>query len=158
MSPGRFCAMIGALIWSPQIDKYLLLKRIERRGGTWECVTGRLEQGESFTDALLREVYEEVGVRVEVDFMLGTAHFYRGAPIVENEMVGVHFCCSLADPAAIRLSEEHSEYRWLSAREADIFLPSDRAWLRTLIARAEQIRATLPPELILYNRRHSCEI
>ncbi|MEZ4620425.1 MAG: hypothetical protein R2867_33645 [Caldilineaceae bacterium] len=40
MAVGRFMAMIGALVWSPQTEKYLLLKRIAERGGHWECVDG----------------------------------------------------------------------------------------------------------------------
>ena len=158
MAVGRFCAMIGALVWCPSTEQYLLLKRIEERGGNWECVTGRLEQGESFADALQREVYEEICVVVQTDFLIGTTHFYRGAAVVENEMVGVHFACSLADPSAIRLSGEHIEYRWLSAQEADAFLPADRAWLRTLISRAEQLRRILPDAVVAYNRTHGCEI
>lgn len=110
MSPGRFCAMIGALVWHPATQRYLLLKRIASRGGNWECVTGRLEQGESYTVALRREVAEELGVAVQFDFMIGTAHFYRGEKRVENEMVGVHFCCSLDNPEAVRMSDEHSEF------------------------------------------------
>ena len=49
--------------------------------------------------------------------------------------------CSLADPGAVRLSAEHSEYRWLSAGEAFQLLdgsdPSTR-WMRRVLQRAEQ--------------------
>lgn len=158
MAVGRFRAMIGALVWCPSTETYLLLKRTAERGGNWECVTGRLEQGESFGDALQREVVEEIGVAVQTDFIIGTTHFFRGAPTVENEMVGVHFACSLADPSAIRLSPEHTEYRWLSAAEIEAFLPTDRVWLCNLVKRAEQLRAFLPDAIIAYNRTHGCEL
>ncbi|MEZ4682716.1 MAG: NUDIX domain-containing protein [Caldilineaceae bacterium] len=157
MAVGRFMAMIGALVWSPQTEKYLLLKRIAERGGHWECVTGRLEQGECFTDAVHREVKEELGVSVTVDFMIGTAHFYRGASVVENEIVGVHFACVLDDPDVIRLSAEHDDYRWLTATEVDTFLPADRVWLKSLVARTEILRKSLPPALVRYQHIHGFE-
>jgi 8-oxo-dGTP pyrophosphatase MutT (NUDIX family) len=65
MSIGRFYAGIGALVWCPSVQKYLVLRRSADKdfgGGAWECVTGRVDQGEGFTEAVLREIYEELGV------------------------------------------------------------------------------------------------
>ena len=156
MSVGRFCAMIGALIWHTQTGKYLLLRRIAARGGNWECVTGRLEQGESYTVALQREVREEVGVAVQIDFLIGTTHFYRGEKVIENEMIGVQFCCSLDNPETIRLSEEHDAYQWVTAAEAETLLAEGR-WLKNIIRRAEVIRKSLPAELLAYYRSNGFE-
>ncbi len=155
---GQFRAMIGALIWSPFTKKYLFLKRNAARGGKWESLTGRLEQGESFTDALHREVFEETGLAVQVDFILGTTHFYRGEEAVENEMLGVHFGCSITGPQIVQLSHEHTEYSWLSAVEADEFLPQDRLWLRECIRRAEELRTSISQEAIALNHLHGFEI
>lgn len=157
MSVGRFCAGVGALIWHPQTNKYLLLKRIATRGGAWECVTGRLEQGESYTEALHREVMEEVGVTVQIDFLIGTTHFYRGEKVVENELVGVHFGCSLDNPEAIRLSEEHDAYQWVTAAEAEAQFP-ERRWLLKIIRRAELMRTFLPAELLADYRTSGFEV
>jgi 8-oxo-dGTP diphosphatase len=81
MTIGRFYAGIAALIWSPETKQYLLLCRSEQKDyarGAWECVTGRVDQGEGFEDALHREVHEELGVEVQIEHILGTTHFYRG--------------------------------------------------------------------------------
>jgi 8-oxo-dGTP diphosphatase len=156
MAIGRFYAGIAALIWLPQNKQYLLLRRSELKDyarGAWECVTGRVDQGEGFEDALNREVYEELAVRVQVEYILGTTHFYRGDPIPENELVGVIYLCSLSDPTLIRISSEHSEYRWLSAADAlDLLSASDPTtqWARRLIQRAEAIRSMLPEELVKF--------
>jgi len=157
MSVGRFCAGVGALIWHPQTNKYLLLKRIAARGGSWECVTGRLEQGESYTAALHREVMEELGVTVKIDFLIGTTHFYRGEQVIENEMVGVHFGCSLENPATIRLSDEHDAYQWVTAVETEALFP-ERRWLLTIIRRAELMRTFLPAELLAAYRANGFEV
>jgi len=126
--PGRFLAGIAALIWSPLEGKYLLLRRADDRdyaAGVWECITGRLEQGEGFEDALL--VY----------------------------------CCSLTTPHAVRIAGEHTLYRWVTAQEAQELLSADdpsTAWIRRVIARAEEVRALLPPALTARNRETGMEL
>lgn len=64
MSIGRFYAMVGALLRRPSDGKYLVLKRSEDKDfamGSWECVTGRVDQGEGFSEAVLGGVFEELG-------------------------------------------------------------------------------------------------
>jgi len=154
MAIGRFFAGVGALVWCPSDGKYLVLKRSADKdfaGGAWECTTGRVDQGEGFHDAVRREVREELGVEVQIDFIVGTLHFYRGEAKPENELVGVQYCCSLEDPAAIRTSWEHAEYRWISAEEAETLFPKGH-WLGEVIRRAETIRALSSPELLDYYR------
>jgi 8-oxo-dGTP pyrophosphatase MutT (NUDIX family) len=149
MSIGRFYAGIGALVWHPPDNTYLLLKRSESKdfaAEDWECVTGRVDQGEGFSEAVHREVYEELGVQARIEFIVGTMHFYRGDPRPENELVGVVYCCSIDDRAAVRLSAEHSERRWVTAQEIDGLLP-DGHWLGRVVRRAEAIRKLLPAEL-----------
>jgi 8-oxo-dGTP diphosphatase len=150
---GRYIAGVGALIWNPDDNTYLVLKRAATKdfgAGSWECVTGRLDQGEGFEEALHREVKEELGVEVMVEFFIGTTHFYRGEPIPGNELIGVVYCCSTKSPDAIRTSDEHAEHRWVSADEVSELVkdrkPSNR-WLERVIRRAEIVRQHLPDEL-----------
>jgi len=84
---GRFLGMVGGLIRCSQIDRFLVLKRSREKdfgGETWECGTGRVDQGENYSQALLREIKEELGVDVQVTYILGTTHFFRGEMIPEN--------------------------------------------------------------------------
>ena len=154
MGIGRFYAGVGALVWSPANNKYLLLKRSDDKdfaSGAWECVTGRVDQGEGFEEAVRREVYEELGVNVQLEFIVGTTHFYRGEKRPEDELVGVFYCGSIADPDAVRISVEHSDHRWVTAAEAyELFvtLGPGNQWIKNLIARAEAVRALLPAELL----------
>jgi 8-oxo-dGTP diphosphatase len=157
---GRFLAMVGALLWCPPANKYLMLRRAAHRdvgAGVWECVTGRLNQGEGFSEALRREVLEELGIEVQVEFIISTSHFYRGDERPENEMVGVLYCCSIDDPEAIQVSDEHSEHRWVTAQEARDLL-SDTHWLVRVIQRAEAIRGMMPPELLDFYMTNGFEI
>jgi 8-oxo-dGTP diphosphatase len=157
---GRFLAGIGALVRRPVDGRYLLLRRTAEKdfaGGAWECVTGRVDQGESFSQAVLREVREELGVRAHIDFIVGTMHFYRGEARPENELVGVQYCCSIEDPEGITLGWEHSEHRWVTAGEASELLPEGH-WLARVIQRAEAVRALSPPKLVAYHREQGFEI
>lgn len=146
MSIGHFLAGIAALIYNPTTAQYLLLRRAGSKdfgAGAWECVTGRVDQGESFSQAFQREVHEEIGVEVRLEFFIATTHFYRGEPTPENELLGLICGGTLGNPAAVQLSDEHSEFRWLTAVEISQFLPPDH-WLQSAIARAELLRTHLP--------------
>lgn len=160
MQPGHFLGGIAALIWNPANDKYLLLRRAASKdfgAGSWECVTGRVDQGESFSQAIGREVREEVGGIAQIEFFVGTTHFYRGAPLPENELLGVVCGCTLADPDGVVIGVEHSEFCWLTAVEITHFLPPDH-WLQTVVARAEFLRAHLPESVRAEFRQQGLEI
>lgn len=151
MTIGRFLAGVGALIREPGTNRYLLLRRSDQRdfeSGRWECAAGRVEQGESFEEALHREVFEETGLKVEIDFIIGTTHFFRGQEAPENELLGVLFGCSTNSAEAVSIGDEHSEWRWVLNTEAYQLLGED-SWLAKAIQRSEYIRGILTDEMIL---------
>ncbi|MFN2224481.1 MAG: NUDIX domain-containing protein [Chloroflexota bacterium] len=160
MTIGKFSAGIGALIYKESNDTYLILKRSLEKdfaAGAWECVTGRVDQGEGFEDALHREVREELGIEVKPLFVLGTTHFYRGAERPENELVGIVYCCSSPNPDELRLSKEHTEFRWVRAPEVREVTGGDHPaeeWLMRVIERAELMRRHYPSLLM---RQHQLE-
>lgn len=61
-------------------DGHVLVTRRPKKGsfaGYWEFPGGKREEGESLTEAVVREIAEELGVRVEVVAELeGTGHDY----------------------------------------------------------------------------------
>lgn len=156
---GRFQCGVAALIYHEPSRTYLLARRASKRdfgAGEWECVTGRVDQGESFERALFREVSEELGVSVQIDFIIGTTHFYRGPQRPENELLGVKYACSIADRDSIRIGDEHDEARWLTREEIDGLLPGDH-WLRATVAAADTLRSALPSGIIAAFRRSGFE-
>ena len=160
MSIGRFYAMVGALLRRPADGKYLILRRSEDKdfaGGSWECVTGRVDQGEGFSEAVHREVFEELGISVQTDFIVGTAHFYRGEEKPENEIIGVHYCCTILEPEAMQLSWEHADFRWITVEEAQ-GLFQEGHWLLEVILRAEAIRTLSPVSLLEFYSENGFEL
>ena len=152
MTVGRFLAGIAALIWNPDNDHYLLLRRAADKDfgpGGWECPTGRLDQGEGFVEALHREVWEELGVEIQLEFPLGVTHFYRGEARPENELVGLVFCCSIVPGQTIQTSAEHDAWHWLGGAELEDFLPHDH-WLRPILQRARFFQSQLPADVRQY--------
>ena len=150
MTIGHFLEQIAALLWAPESEQYLLLRRAGTRdfqAGAWECVTGRVDQGESYETALQREIFEETGLQARVEFIIGTTHFFRGQVIPENELLGVIYGCSIVGGTEVRFQEEHSEFRWATSSEAEDLLPEGH-WLRKVILKADRLRRSLPPELL----------
>jgi len=52
---------VGCIIYNG--NSILLLRRIPSKGGFWQYVSGGVEEGEEFEDALYRELFEEIGIR-----------------------------------------------------------------------------------------------
>jgi A/G-specific adenine glycosylase len=82
-------------------------------GGMWEFPGGKRETGETIDEALVREIWEELGVRVSVSEQLGVfKHAYTHFRVTLH----VHYCSIVdGEPRAI----QSSEVRWVS--RADLF-------------------------------------
>jgi 8-oxo-dGTP diphosphatase len=75
--------------------------------GKWELPGGKLEPGERFEEALLREVGEETGLTVALNGLAGA---------VEYEHPTIKVVCLVMDATvtsgSMRLSSEHDAYVW----------------------------------------------
>ena len=93
-------------------NKYLILKRDENDehgAGTWEFPGGKIEFGESLENALIREAGEETGLWITVDKLLYATTFMSNP--LRQVIVLAYLCNTLHD--VIKLSREHSNYRWV---------------------------------------------
>lgn len=116
---------IGVFIFN-QNDQILMGKRENAHGeGTWSIPGGHLEFGESFEDCACREIWEEVGLRINSPRVLGVTN-----DIFENEnrhYVSVFLCAQSPTNQSPIIKEPHkmSELDWftLSALPKNIFLP-----------------------------------
>ncbi len=102
------------------------MKRTPERGGFWQILTGRIEQGENPLQTAAREIHEETGFAPRLDELreLAYAHSFalgeRVPPLFAHETSFVLKLSGRADP---RLSDEHVEFRWCTPEEARQLLP-----------------------------------
>lgn len=75
----------------------------------WELLGGRVEPGETPTEAVLREVAEESGLAVRIDRPLLVEPF---EPIEGRAVLVAAFACALVDDAVLTVSAEHREVAW----------------------------------------------
>src|SRR5690606_9725960 len=81
--------------------------------GKWGIPGGKLEEGESLTEGALREIFEETSIRVSKANYVGHL-FIRKRGVVEYIFHMFHIQVT---EAKVRLSNEHTDYRWLTAEE-----------------------------------------
>ncbi len=121
----------GCYFWCQ--NRILLLKRHDSKpqGGTWGVPAGKLEEGETPLECVIREMQEELGIDVGVDLIdLGSLYVKLG----ELSYVFHMFLKPLGSFPEIKLSlEENVEARWTLLDEA-LSLPLIKAGKEQLVA------------------------
>ncbi|MEM0204873.1 MAG: NUDIX hydrolase [Nitrososphaerota archaeon] len=125
---------VGALIL--QDHNILLVKRKNEPGkGRWSIPGGSVELGESLKDAVVREVYEETGLLVEVSELLDIIEVIR-RDSAGNIIFHYVILDYLAKPISgtLRAASDASDVIWVSVDEAMNMEITDslRAMLRKL--------------------------
>ena len=123
--------MVGAALLRD--GRVLASRRTEppRLAGMWEFPGGKVEDGETDTEALVRELAEELRVEVEVGDRLG-----GDLPIGGGTAVLRVYLCRLVrgEPALV----DHDEHRWLGPDEL-----LDVPWIPVDLPLVEQLRDRL---------------
>ena len=110
----------------------VLMLRSPRRD--WEFPGGQVEEGESLTDALRREVLEETGVTVSVGALVGV---YSN---LKSHIVMLDFLCDLVG-GDLTASAESPEVAWVERDEAlaRIIRPAIRDRMRDMLEFSGQV-------------------
>jgi len=93
--------------------KILIAKRNQKQryGGLWEFPGGKVEQGESFKEALIREIFEELDAPIHVDRIYpGYIYEYQG---LRAEFIPIS---GTILPRDITL-QEHDEFKFIKPTE-----------------------------------------
>ena len=114
--------VVAALIWRD--GKFLICQRPanKKRALLWEFVGGKVEQGESKQQALVRECREELAITVKVnDVFCEVSHVY---PDVTVKLTLFNAEIVAGEPTML----EHNDMRWIRPCEIDDyeFCPADK--------------------------------
>ena len=121
--------VVAALVWNG--DRFMICQRPahKARGLLWEFVGGKVEKGESKTDALIRECKEELDIIVEPqDIYMELVHEY---PDITVRLTLYNSIIKEGEPKLL----EHNDIRWITASEIGQFdfCPADEEILRKII-------------------------
>ena len=94
------------------------------RPGQWDIPGGAVEPGERLEDAAARETFEEAGVHVDAKDL--TLVFTTTRADGDRNLVRFDFLVRVASQPAITLSNEHTEWCWLTFDEAIATVEHDR--------------------------------
>ncbi|MGO8697041.1 MAG: NUDIX hydrolase [Limisphaerales bacterium] len=111
-----FKLAVKAVIFDEQ-QRCLMLRRSRANKhfvGCWEWPGGKVDDGEAFADAILRETREETSLEIEITGLAGSTQF-------EMPAVNVVMLCMEARLAGgeLKLSDEHDEFAWVPLAELD---------------------------------------
>ena len=104
--------------------EYLVIRRsadkYPKAGAQWEIVGGRIDISSSLVDNLAREVMEETGLTIVGNIKLITAQdiFNPNKHIVRLTYLG-------KGNGLVKLSNEHTDFKWLSIKKIKLLNPLD---------------------------------
>lgn len=132
------------VLYDQNTKKFLLLKANKPKGKKFEqfwktyfpfdLPGGRIENGETITDGLVRDVQEEIGG--EVQYQLSDIIHAEQMDYIDTAVYAV-FTLGYYQNGNITLSEEHNESLWLSAEEVEAH-KEIKPWLKNAIAGAQK--------------------
>ena len=123
--------VVAALIWEK--EKFMICQRPahKARGLLWEFVGGKVEQGETKEQALVRECREELDVTLSVgEVFMDVVHEY---PDITVHLTLFNSSISSGIPQKL----EHNDIGWITPDEIDNydFCPADEEILKEIRAR-----------------------
>ncbi len=129
----------GGLVWRGERDdrRLAVIHRPHRKD--WSLPKGKLEEGERWEDAAVREVREETGCEARILSFAGVVHYVPK----KTPKVVLFWNMELEREGKIEAQDEVDEVEWLSVKEALRRLDHDGE--RELLLEAVELRHFEPP-------------
>lgn len=125
---------VSAFIIRPD-ESFLLTKRSPNNDffpGLWEIPGGGSDYGETPEVATIREVQEECGITILVHQPVTTHVYYAG----ETQRIELMYFCSVDEAQQVTLSEEHTEFAWVTFDELEKYELDD--FMKNLLKKFEE--------------------
>lgn len=102
-------------------DKILLLHRqdFKPEGNRWGIPGGKLNKNEPLIDAIIREVFEETGFRLDEEKVHYIGKVYIKVPNFDFEYHMVRYQDPIKNPGDVKINfKEHKGYTWVTPQDA----------------------------------------
>jgi 8-oxo-dGTP diphosphatase len=113
----------GAILWREEKGKLLVAVIHRSRHKDWSFPKGKVDPGETFPQAAVREIYEETGLKIKLGVKLPTAEYK--VPSGENKEVH-YWAAKVSDKSLseskFKPSEEVAKVDWLTPEKAHALL------------------------------------
>lgn len=124
--PRFYRTRVGVKALIVRRGRILLLKRAPHSlpyPELWDLPGGGCEKGEPIRETLVREVFEETGLRIRPGVPVDVVDLRWKLPRErEQQGVSIVFSCSIVEgPRRPRLSSEHTEFAWVGRAEVGRF-------------------------------------
>ncbi len=121
--------VVAALIWKE--DRFMICQRSahKARGLLWEFAGGKVEQGETDEEALIRECKEELDIEIGTkDIFMSLVHKY---PDMAVNLILFNAYIKSGEPKLL----EHNDIKWITPAEIPKydFCPADEEILKKLM-------------------------
>lgn len=112
---GSVIPCVGAVV-TDRRGRLLMIKRGHEPGaGLWSIPGGRIEPGETDTEALVREMFEETGLAVEVGRLIGRVQ--RPGP--NGTVIDIRDYAATVTGGTLRPGDDAADARWVEAADLD---------------------------------------
>jgi len=109
--------IIGVAVIRNDQEQILIDRRLQKgvMGGLWEFPGGKIEPGETLEECIKREIYEELGIDIEVgEHLITVEHVYTHLHVT----LTVHHCRHIT---GVPQPLECDEVRWVNLDELEQF-------------------------------------
>jgi 8-oxo-dGTP diphosphatase len=94
--------------------RLLMIKRgHEPSAGLWSIPGGRIEPGETDAEALVREMFEETGLAVEVGPLIGSVR----RPGLDGAVIDIRDYAATVTGGTLRPGDDAADARWIEAAD-----------------------------------------
>lgn len=106
--------------------EFLLLKRSEKEiyPGLWQMVSGSIQEGETAYQTTLREILEETNLKPKKMWVVPNVNSFYSPEKNYLSILPV-FAAQVDYKSSVKLSDEHTEYLWVTKEKAKKML----AWV-----------------------------
>ncbi|GAB5408894.1 MAG: NUDIX domain-containing protein [Balneolaceae bacterium] len=103
--------------------EFLLFLRSSKKiyANQWRMIGGKVEEGEKYWQAALRELNEEAGLSPEVFWSIPSVNTFYEAKSDQIHHIPA-FAVELKSNSIPQLDDEHTDYQWISIEELDSYL------------------------------------